>query len=218
MFDVAVAAAMALILFGIAKIPEVANDNFMSGWLLGAEGSELETLLRGWLDNDIITQEAFDAAMASAGSLAPTALNDIIGNSLPVVGVSLFAFIVSSGVDILSNITIGKWMRNSKAFKGQDGKRSIKGFFVYFTRAYTSTFLSQLTDNIVFQFIAYNFLFAWFYGFSNAPGALLFNGKVQLGLFIGALVGAVAELIMELAFAPIGYFATTKKKTEQTSV
>lgn len=182
MFDVAVAAAMALLMYGIAQIPETQT----TGWMVGTDGSQ--------------------------------ALNNVIGNSIMVVGVSLFAFIVSSGVDILSNMTIGKWMKNSKTFKGEDGKRSVKGFFIYFSRAYTSTFLSQLVDNIVFQFIAYNFLFKWFYNPSFAdgvnPGALLLNGEAQLTILMGALVGAVAELIMELAFAPIGYLAITKKKTE----
>jgi uncharacterized PurR-regulated membrane protein YhhQ (DUF165 family) len=143
------------------------------------------------------------------GIEASEALNNIIGNSILVVLVSLFAFIVASAVDVVSNVTLGRWMEKSKTFKGESGNRTVKGFFVYFVRAYSSTFLSQLTDNITFQFIAYNFLFAWFY--QTSPGAMLSNGQAQLTIFMGALVGAVAELIIELAFAPIGYLAITKK-------
>lgn len=178
MFDVAIAASMALLMFGIAQIPA----EWAGGWFYGPE--------------------------------AEVALNNVIGNSILVVAVSLFAFIVSSGVDILSNVTIGKWMRNSKAFKEQDGKRSVKGFFIYFTRAYTSTFLSQLVDNVVFQIIAYNFLFAWFY--QTTPGAMLGDLAAQGTIIMGALIGAVAELVLELVFAPIGYLAVSKKKHEQT--
>ena len=136
------------------------------------------------------------------GKDASDALNGVIGNSPAVVGVSLFAFLCSSVTDIFSNITFGKWMEKSKTFGGNTNKRGAKGFFIYFVRAYGSTFLSQLVDNCVFQFIAYNFIFTWFSG-------------TQLSVFIGASVGAVAELIMELAFAPIGYLATTKKDTSK---
>lgn len=134
------------------------------------------------------------------GEEGSAALNTVIGNGYLVVLVSLFAFICSSGVDILSNVTIGKWMDKSKTFKNQSGKRTAKGFFVYFCRAYASTFLSQLTDNLVFQMIAYPFLF-------NIP-------CTPLSIFMGALVGAAVELVMELAFAPIGYLAITKKQEE----
>jgi len=183
-FDVGVALFMALLMFGIAQIPETAT----SGWMLGEEASN--------------------------------ALNNVIGNSILVVLVSLLAFVVASIIDIISNVTVGKWLGKSKTFKGEDKKRTVKGFFVYFTRAYSSTFLSQLADNIVFQLIAYNFLFNWFYDpdfVGNAPGAMLGNSQAQLALLTGALVGAVAELIMELAFAPIGYFTITKK-LEQTEL
>ena len=127
-----------------------------------------------------------------------TALNEVVGGTWLVVLTSLFAFIVSSGVDILSNVTFGRWMENSKTFSGATGKRTLKGFFIYFVRAYGSTFLSQLADNLVFQMIAYPLLF-------NIP-------CTPFSIFMGALVGAVAELVMELVFAPIGYLAITKNE------
>lgn len=129
---------------------------------------------------------------------ASTALNNLIGNNYLVVMTSLFAFVCASIVDILTNITFGKWLDNTKLFKGEKNNRTIKGFFVYFFRAYGSTFLSQFVDNLVFQIIAYLFLF-------NMPCSIS-------SIISGALLCAIAELLLELIFAPIGYLATTNKK------
>ncbi len=131
---------------------------------------------------------------------AAAAMNGLVGNSYLVILTSLFAFICSSGVDILSNITIGKLFNKTKTFEGESNKRTFKGFIVYFFRAYGSTFLSQLTDNLVFQGIAYPLLF-------TIPCS-------PLSIFLGATLAAVVELVVEFAFAPIGYLAITKKKEE----
>lgn len=128
---------------------------------------------------------------------AAVTLNNLVGNNYLVILTSLFAFICSSGVDILSNITIGKLFNKSKAFEGQHTVRNFRGFIIYFFRAYGSTFLSQLTDNIVFQMIAYPLLF-------TIP-------CTPFSIFMGALLTAVVELVVEFIFAPVGYLATTKK-------
>lgn len=122
-------------------------------------------------------------------------LNSVIGNSYLVVFTSLFAFICSSGVDIASNMMIGRMFKKSAKFGADLNQRSAKGFAVYFTRAYGSTFLSQLVDNLVFQSIAYPLLF-------HIPCS-------PFSVFMGALLGAVAELIMEVIFAPVGFLAIT---------
>ena len=127
-----------------------------------------------------------------------TALNGVIGNSLLVVLTSLFAFICSSGVDVGLNVLIGRMFNKSNKFKGDLNKKTGKGFLIYFVRAYGSTFFSQLVDNLVFQSIAYPLLF-------NMPCS-------PFSIFMGALLGAVAELIMEIVFAPIGFAAITRKK------
>jgi len=132
------------------------------------------------------------------GDDAASALNGLIGNNYLVILVSLFAFICSSGVDILSNITIGKLFNRAKAFEGETNSRTFKGFIIYFARAYGSTFLSQLTDNLVFQMIAYPCLF-------TIP-------CTPLSIFLGATLAALVELVAEFAFAPVGYLAITKKK------
>lgn len=132
---------------------------------------------------------------------AATALNGLVGNNYLVILTSLFAFLCSSGVDIVTNVTIGKLFNKTKVFEGEANKRTFKGFIVYFFRAYGSTFLSQLTDNIVFQMIAYPLLF-------TIP-------CTPLSIFLGALLAALIELVAEFAFAPIGYLAITKKKEEE---
>ena len=141
-----------------------------------------ETSVSGWFQ----TQEA------------STALNNLIGNIYLVVITSLFAFICASVVDIISNLTLGKWLNNLSLFKGEGNKRTVKGFFIYIIRAYGSTFLSQFVDNLVFMIIAY---------------PLLFNMSCSVSsILLGAFLVSIAELVVELIFAPIGYFTTTDKK------
>lgn len=128
---------------------------------------------------------------------ASIALNNLIGNNYLVIITSLFAFICASAVDIVSNIAFGKWLNKTKLFNGENNKRTVKGFFVYFFRAYGSTFLSQFVDNLVFMIIAY---------------PLLFNMPCSVGsIIMGAFLTSIFELVAELIFAPIGYLATTNK-------
>ena len=132
------------------------------------------------------------------GDEAALSLNGLIGNNYLVILTSLFAYVCSSGIDIVSNVTFGRLFEKSKFFSGHTNKRTFKGFIVYFIRAYTSTFLSQLTDNIVFQMIAYPLLFTVI--------------CTPFSIFIGALLAALIELVAEFAFAPVGYLAITEKK------
>lgn len=126
------------------------------------------------------------------------ALNNLIGNNYLIVLTGLFAFLCASIVDIISNITLGYWLNNSLLFKGEVNKRTIKGAVVYIIRAYGSTFVSQFVDNLVFMIIAY---------------PLLFNMSCSVSsILVGAFLGSIAELLMELIFAPIGYLSTTKKE------
>ncbi len=128
---------------------------------------------------------------------AVTALNGLIGNNYLVVLTSLFAFLVSSVVDITTNIGIGKLFKNVNI---AELKKSPKSFFIWFTRAYASTFASQFVDNLVFQAIAYPLLF-------HIPCS-------PLSITLSAFLGAIFELVAELIFAPAGYLAVTKKEKE----
>lgn len=132
------------------------------------------------------------------GPEASQALNNVIGNNYLVLLVSLFAFTCASIVDILINVTIGKAFRNTKTFADNTNKRGAKGFFIYFCRAYASTFISQFVDNLVFACIAVPLLFKYPCTFGS--------------LAIGALLGAVTELLIELIFAPVGYATICKKE------
>lgn len=156
----------------------------MSGLMVGIAAIP-DTAVSGWFTDD--------ASISGA-------LNGLIGNNILVVLTSLFAFVISSAVDILSNVFFGRlFIKKSKEELLQE-KPGFKRFSKYFVRAYGSTFLSQLVDNLVFQMIAYPLLF-------SMP-------CTPLSIFVGALVGAVAELLMELIFAPIGYKAVYSGKNK----
>ena len=60
------------------------------------------------------------------GEEGAQALNNLIGNNYLVVLTSLFAFVCASLVDIVSNITFGKWLNKTRVFKGQNNKRTVK--------------------------------------------------------------------------------------------
>ena len=70
-------------------------------------------------------------------------------------------------------------------------------------RTYVSTFIGQFLDNFIFSIIV-------FVGF--AP--IFWNGFhwTPLQCAMCALTGAVAELIMEIVFSPIGYKIVTDWK------
>lgn len=138
------------------------------------------------------------------GPEASAALNNVVGNNYLVLLVSLFAFICASGVDILVNLTIGKAFKKTKTFGEDTNKRGVKGFFIYFCRAYASTFVSQFVDNLVFAGIAVPLLFMYPCTFGS--------------LAMGAFLGAITELVIELIFAPIGYMAICKKEKQQEVV
>ncbi len=114
------------------------------------------------------------------------------------------AFACSSGVDIVINIGIGKVFEKTNSFNGRAKEKSFKGFLIYFFRAYGSTFFSQLVDNIIFQMIAYPLLF-------KMP-------CTPFSVFIGALLGAVFELVMEILFAPVGFFLILKKDKKEEEI
>lgn len=156
----------------------------LMGGLMAGVAAIPETEISGWF----------------LGTDASQALNNVIGSNYLVLLLSLFAFLCASAVDVLCNVTIGRAFRKSSLFMNSERQRSFKGFIVYFTRAYASTFLSQFVDNMIFSCIAVPFLFAYPFTFG--------------GLVIGALIGASVELVFELIFAPFGYLAIVKKEVK----
>lgn len=114
-----------------------------------------------------------------------SAFDGIFGGTWFVLIGSTIAFLASAVINNMINWTIGK------AFvKNPDGK------FAYAMQSYISTFIGQFFDNIIFSVI----VFVCF-----AP--IFWNGFhwTLLQCAMCALTGAVAELIMEIAFSPIGY-------------
>lgn len=114
-----------------------------------------------------------------------SAFNSILGGTWFILLGSTVAFLASAVMNNTLNFMIGK------AFK-----KNPNGRFAYATRCYISTFIGQFLDNFIFSVIV-------FMGF--AP--LYWNGfrwtLVQCAMC--AFTGAVAELIMEILFSPIGY-------------
>jgi uncharacterized PurR-regulated membrane protein YhhQ (DUF165 family) len=112
-------------------------------------------------------------------------LNNILGGTWFILLGSTIAFLASAVINNFLNWTISKAFINNP-----DGK------LAFTTSAYISTFIGQFLDNLIFSLIV-------FVGF--AP--IFWNGFhwTILQCTTCALTGAIAELIMEIIFSPIGY-------------
>lgn len=123
-----------------------------------------------------------------------SAFDGIFGGTWFILLGSTIAFLASAVVNNTLNQIIGNGFR-----KNPDGR------LAYVTRTYISTFIGQFLDNFIFSLIV-------FVGF--AP--IFWDGFCWTVLQCAtcALTGAVAELIMEIVFSPIGYRITTKWKSE----
>jgi len=123
-----------------------------------------------------------------------TAFDSIFGGTWFVLLGSTVAFLASALINNVLNWTIGKSFR-----KNPDGK------LAFAMRSYVSTFIGQFLDNFIFSMIVFVFFAPIFWnGFCWTP----------LQCAMCALTGALAELIMEIAFSPIGYRITRKWKKE----
>ena len=133
-------------------------------------------------------------------SAIPSTVNDysgfdsIFGGTWFVLLGSTVAFLASAVINNTLNFIIGKSFR-----KDPDGK------LAYAMRTYVSTFIGQFFDNFIFSIIVFVFF---------AP--IFWDGFCWTVLQCAtcALTGAVAELIMEIAFSPIGYRITKKWQAE----
>lgn len=123
-----------------------------------------------------------------------TALNEILGGTWFILLGSTIAFLLSAVINNLINWLIGKAFYNNP-----DGKAA------YAAQSYISTFIGQFMDNLIFSVIVF-MIFAPIY----------WNGFcwTLLQCTMCALTGAIAELIMEIVFSPIGY-SIIKKWKEQ---
>ncbi|MEE0840137.1 MAG: VUT family protein [Acutalibacteraceae bacterium] len=123
-----------------------------------------------------------------------TALNEILGGTWFILLGSTVAFLLSAVINNFLNWLIGKAFR-----KNPDGK------LAFAARTYISTFIGQFMDNLIFSVI----VFVVF-----AP--IFWDGFhwTLLQCTMCALTGAIAELIMEIVFSPIGYFIVNKWKKQ----
>ncbi len=123
-----------------------------------------------------------------------TAFDSIFGGTWFILLGSTVAFLASALINNTLNWAIGKSFR-----KNPDGK------LAYAMRTYVSTFIGQFLDNLIFSVIVFIFF---------AP--IFWDGFcwTLLQCAACALTGAVAELLMEVAFSPIGYRITKRWQAE----
>lgn len=130
---------------------------------------------------------------SSAGDY--TVLDSIFGGTWFILLSSTIAFIASAIINNFMNAAIGKMFK-----KNPDSKMA------YVTRTYISTFIGQFFDNLIFSVLTFTVFAPIFWdGFS----------WTLLQCITCALTGAVAELIMEIIFSPIGYKICKKWKAEK---
>ena len=132
----------------------------------------------------------FVASVIPSNAADYTAFDGIFGGTWFILLGSTVAFLCSGVINNTLNFLIGKAFK-----KNPDGKLS------YVVRTYVSTFVGQFLDNFIFSLIVFvGFAPMFWNGFSWTP----------LQCAMCALTGAVAELIMEIVFSPIGYRITKR--------
>jgi len=113
------------------------------------------------------------------------AFDSILGGTWFILFGSTAAFLVSAMINNALN-----WIVGSAFKKNPDGKAA------YAARTYISTFVGQFLDNFIFSLIVFvGFAPIFWDGFCWTP----------LQCAVCSLTGALAELLMEIIFSPIGY-------------
>ena len=134
----------------------------------------------------------FVASIIPSSASDYTAFDNIFGGTWFILLGSTVAFLASAVINNMLNWIIGKQFR-----RAPDGKMA------YAVRSYVSTFAGQFIDNFIFSIIVFVIFAPIFWdGFS----------WTVLQCAMCALTGAVAELLMEIAFSPIGYRITQRWK------
>jgi uncharacterized PurR-regulated membrane protein YhhQ (DUF165 family) len=114
-----------------------------------------------------------------------SALDTLLGGTWFILLGSTIAFLASAVINNFLNWFITGLFKSNK-----------EGKIAYATAAYISTFVGQFLDNLIFSLIVYVYF---------AP--IFWDGFcwTVVQCIACALTGAVAELVMEVAFSPIGY-------------
>ena len=144
---------------------------------------------------NLLTCLIFFAASVIPSSAADySAFDSIFGGTWFILLGSTAAFLISAVINNSLNWIIGSCF-----------KRNPNGKAAYAARAYISTFIGQFMDNFIFSIIVFVIFAPIFWdGFHWS----------MLQCATCALTGAVAELIMEIAFSPIGYRITKRWQAE----
>lgn len=121
-----------------------------------------------------------------------TAFDSIFGGTWFILLGSTVAFLSSAAINNMLNWMIGKTMEKKHNER-----------LVYSMQTYISTFIGQFLDNFIFSVIV-------FVGFAPVYWDGFHWSVLQCA--VCALTGAVAELIMEILFSPIGYRIVTRWK------
>lgn len=121
-------------------------------------------------------------------------LNNILGGTWFILLGSTIAFLTSAVINNFFN-----WMI-SKRFKNNPNSKTS-----YVVASYTSTFIGQFLDNLIFSIIVF-MIFAPIYWDG-------FNWTI-IQCIMCSLTGATLELIMEIVFSPIGYKVLIKWNKE----
>ena len=134
----------------------------------------------------------FTASIIPSNAGDYSAFDGIFGGTWFILLGSTIAFLLSALINNTLNWLIGKAFR-----------RDPNGKLAFAVRTYVSTFFGQFFDNFIFSIIVFVFF---------AP--IFWDGFhwTVLQCTTCALTGAVAELIMEILFSPIGYRIVTNWK------
>lgn len=136
----------------------------------------------------------FVASIIPSNANDYSAFNEIFGGTWFILLGSTIAFLSSACINNMLNWSIGRIFK-----KNPDSK------IAFAVQSYVSTFVGQFFDNFIFSVIVFVGFAPKFWGG--------FHWTV-LQCITCALTGAVAELIMEIAFSPIGYRIIKKWKEE----
>lgn len=117
--------------------------------------------------------------------IANAALNETFGGTWYVIAGSLTAMAVAAVVNAVLNEGIGKMLKKDN-------------FTAFSIRSYVSTAIGQLVDNLVFATLVSKVFFGW----------------TWTQVITCSIAGAIAELLAEVIFSPVGYRVCKKWESE----